>query len=582
MDLLKVENLTFTYPLCKIPAVAHVSFTVEKGDFVTVCGATGSGKSTLLRMLKRELMPLGEKSGHVYLEDTVLEDLPEKLSACSIGFVMQKPEQQIVTDKVWHELAFGLENQGVPQKVMARRIAEMSSYFGIESWYDKNVSELSGGQKQLLNLAAIMVMNPSILILDEPTAQLDPIAASDFIATLKKLNRELALTIIIVEHRLEDLIPISDKMLILEKGKLIFNGVPRDVAMKLHDREELLCAMPTATRVYHKVNQKVSLSIDKCPLDIREGRNFIEHEFENKIRTLKKKTNQINEFENCSFKKNVNAIMGLEEYWDKKNLKQKIPAIQFHNVYFRYERSLPDVLSELTMTIYENEIFCILGGNGSGKTTMLRAMAHLIKPYSGFIKVFGKKGKEYKNQSLYNQCVAFLPQDVQTVFLKNTVREELEEAKTQIERLPFDLSYLYEKHPYDLSGGEQQLVALAKVLATNPKILLLDEPTKGLDSYAKEKMIEVMKQLKEGGMTIVIVTHDVEFASLCADRLALFFRGNIVSEGKPIEFFTENNFYTTASHRIARGYYDDIVTVEQLVQICFVNKRKNIEDGMEC
>lgn len=560
MELLKVENLTFTYPLCANPSLEQVSFSIEKGDFVTVCGATGSGKSTLLRMLKRELTPLGEKSGSISLNSVALDDLPEKVSACSIGFVMQKPEQQIVTDKVWHELAFGLENQGISQKVMARKVAEMSSYFGIESWYDKNVPELSGGQKQLLNLASIMVMNPSILILDEPTAQLDPIAASDFIATLKKLNRELALTIIIVEHRLEELIPISDKVLILEKGKLIFDGEPREIMVALHNREEILCAMPTATRLYHKVQGE-----GVCPLDIREGRNFIESTFENKIRVL----------EDISISSTK-----------KSNTEKQVQAVQFKNIYFRYEKNLSDVLCGLNTTIYENEIFCILGGNGSGKTTMLSVLANLLKPYSGVVKVFGKKLKDYKNQSLYNQCLAFLPQDVQTVFLKNTVREELEDAKAQVEQLPFDLSYLYEKHPYDLSGGEQQLVALAKVLATKPKILLLDEPTKGLDAYAKSKIMEVMKKLKTSGMTIVTVTHDVEFASLCADRLALFFRGSIVSEGTPTEFFTENNFYTTAAHRMARGYYDDIVTVEQLVAICSRNKRKHMEveriEGRDC
>lgn len=525
MELLKVKDLTFTYPLCENPAVKNISFSIEKGEFVTICGATGSGKSTLLRLLKRELTPLGDLKGTILLDGIELKDLSEQTSAYEIGFVMQKPEQQIVTDKVWHELSFGLENQGLSQKVMARKVAEMASFLGIESWYDKNISELSGGQKQLLNLASVMVMNPSILILDEPTAQLDPIASADFIATLKKLNQELSLTIIIVEHRLEDLIPISDKVLILEHGELIFDGKPREIMRQLCSKKEILLAMPTATRIYHALHGD-----GICPLNIREGRTFIESNFENQIRNLSK-----------TYQK-----------------KQSDVVIQFENVYFRYERKMPDVLRGLSTKIYENEIFCILGGNGSGKTTMLKAMTGIAKQYSGKIKIFGSR--------------ALLPQDVQTVFLRNTVREELEDAHAQ--ELPFDLSHLYEKHPYDLSGGEQQLVALAKVLATHPKILLLDEPTKGLDAYAKSKMIEVLKKLKKAGKTIVVVTHDVEFASLCADRVALFFRGDIVSEGEPIEFFSENHFYTTAVHRMIRGYYDDIVTEEQLVEICCQNNRK--------
>ncbi len=542
MEILKIENLTFTYPLAGTPAVNNVSFTVDKGDFVTLCGATGSGKSTLLRLLKRELAPLGDSFGKIYFDSVLQKDLTAEKSAQAIGFVMQKPEQQLVTDKVWHELAFGLENMNIPQKVIARRIAEMSAYFGIEEWYDKKVSELSGGQKQLLNLASVMVMQPSVLILDEPTAQLDPITATDFIATLKKLNRELSLTIVIVEHRLEEVIPVSDKLLVLEKGNLLYYNTPKKVIEKLGNTPQLLCSMPASARLYHAVKGR-----GDCPLDIREGRNYIEKNFKNNICSLPAP------FYTCS----------------------KTYALQFNDVYFRYEKNLPDVLQGLNLSVYENEILCILGGNGSGKSTMLSACANLLRIYSGSIKVFGKKLKEYKNQSLYKECLAFMPQDVQTVFLKNTVKEELEDAQAEAKMLPFDISYLYNKHPYDLSGGEQQLVALAKVLATNPKILLLDEPTKGLDAYVKQGFIEILKKLKAIGKTVVIVTHDVELASLCADRCAMFFRGNIVSEGTPREFFSENSFYTTAVNRMIRGYYDYAVTVEDATSLCLLNGEKD-------
>lgn len=540
MEILKVENLTFAYPLCSEPVVRDVSFTVERGDFVAVCGATGSGKSTLLRMLKRELIPAGEREGSIYIKGILQDELPDDVSACSIGYVMQKPEQQLVTDKVWHELAFGLENMNVPQKAIARRVAEMAAYFGIEEWYDKKVAELSGGQKQLLNLASVMVMKPDILILDEPTAQLDPIAASDFIATIKKINRELSLTILIAEHRLEEIIPVSDKLLVVEDGQLFSYDTPEKVTWKLGHKPELLCAMPAATRLYHAVKPQ---KLDRCPIDIREGRAFIEANFGNEFRSLP----------------------------DKPYAPSKTPAVEFKDVYLRYEKNQPDVLSGLNLTVYENEIFCILGGNGSGKTTMLGAAADVLKIYSGTIKIFGKKLKEYKNQSLYRQCLSLLPQDVQTVFLKNTVGEELADAQAEVERLPFDITYLYDKHPYDLSGGEQQLVALAKVLATRPKVLLLDEPTKGVDAHAKLGIIEILKGLKEAGMTIIAVTHDVEFSALLGDRCAMFFRGNIVSEGTPAEFFPENSFYTTAASRMSRGYYDGAVTVEDVAELCCKN-----------
>ncbi len=537
MEILEVKNLNFTYPLTASPAISDVSFSVNKGEFIAVCGATGSGKSTLLRLLKREISPLGEVSGRIIFDGAPVSELAPEKSASEIGFVMQNPEHQLVTDTVWHELAFGLENLNLPQSVIARRIAETAAYFGIEEWYDKKVTELSGGQKQLLCLAAVMVMNPQVLVLDEPTSRLDPIAASEFIAALKKLNRELSLTVIISEHRLEEVIPVCDRLLVLENGSVKAFDTPQNVVSVLD--EKLLRAMPAAVRLFHAVE-----GMGKCPLDIRDGRRFIEMSFDNRISGL-------------SFKGYTNS--------GKK-------AMCFKEVYFRYERNLPDVLRGLSLTVYENEIFCILGGNGSGKTTTISAAANLVKPYSGTIEIFGRKLKEYKNQTLYRNCLTLLPQDVQTVFMRNTVREELEGAETEAEMLPFDFEKLMDRHPYDLSGGEQQLVALAKVLAAKPKLLLLDEPTKGIDADSKYRLITILKQLKADGMTIVIVTHDTEFVCDCADRCAMLFRGENVSEDTPREFFSENNFYTTAVSRMTRGIYKKAVSVNDAVALCNLNK----------
>lgn len=537
MEILKVENLSFSYPLTASPAIRNVSFNVNKGEFIAVCGATGSGKSTLLRMLKPEISPLGEVSGEICFDNVPLNKLAPEKNASGIGFVMQNPEHQIVTDTVWHELAFGLENLNLSQAVMARRVAETAAYFGIEDWYDKKVSELSGGQKQLLCLAAVMVMNPKVIVLDEPTSRLDPIAASEFIATLKKLNRELSLTVIISEHRLEEVIPICDKLLVLENGFVKAFDTPQEVIPKLD--EGLLRAMPAAVQLFCAVDGK-----GKCPVDIRDGRRFIEENFDKKITELP-----------------------TIEYTESKRA-----AMRFKDVYFRYARNFPDVLKGLNMTVYENEIVCILGGNGSGKTTALAAAAGIVTAYSGTVEIFGRKIKSYKNQTLYRNCLTLLPQDVQTVFMKNTVREELEGAEDEVKLLPFDFDKLMDKHPYDLSGGEQQLVALAKVLSAKPKLLLLDEPTKGIDADSKHRFISILKQLKSNGMTIVIVTHDTEFACDCADRCAMFFRGEIVSEASPREFFSENNFYTTAISRMTRGIYKNAVSLDDALELYRINK----------
>ncbi len=537
MEILNIKNLNFTYPKCTAPSLRDVSFSIEDGDFTVLCGATGSGKTTLLRLLKHEIAPHGEKNGTILFFGEDISGV-----ACEkVGFVMQNPDMQIVTDKVWHELAFGLENMGVSQNSIAKRVAEMASYFGIEHWYDRDTSTLSGGQKQLLNLAAVMVMDPMLLILDEPTSQLDPIAASYFISTLKKINLDFGITIIIIEHRLEELIPICDRLLVMENGSLLQNGGPKEVLSKMTADSGLIHSIPTAAKLYRMLG-----GTGDCPLTAREGRRWIKRNYSTECKGLK---------------------IPVYKHSDKS-------ALEFKNVYFRYAKHLPDVLKSLDLNIFENEIFCILGGNGSGKTTSLSCAAGILKPYSGQIRIFGTKLQEYKNQSLYRNCISLLPQDITSIFLCHTVFEELAGTDIEMSDFPFDLSYLLDKHPYDLSGGEQQLLALAKVLAAKPKLLLMDEPTKGLDAEKKTEMLRVLHALKKNGITIVIVTHDVEFAAAVADRCALFFRGEVVSVGVPNEFFSENCFYTTTAARMTKGVFHNTVTVEQVASMCLQNGKK--------
>ncbi len=541
MEILTVQNLNFKYSLGNEPVLHDISFSVNEGDFVAICGPTGCGKSTLLKMIKRELTPYGERTGEIRFAGVPIDDLDPAVSASGIGYVMQRPEQQLVTDKVWHELAFGLENMNVPQDTIRRKVSEMASYFDIEDWFEKSVDELSGGQKQLLNLAAIMVMQPIILILDEPTSQLDPIASSDFLTTVQKLNREMGLTVILVEHKLEEVVPMANKLLVMENGRVLHYDEPREVCRKLENRPDLLEAMPASVKLYNELDTG-----DDCPLTVLEGRRWIEKNFENSVESPAF----------TPYEHSEKSALSLEDIW------------------FRYERKGNDILRGMKLNIYEGEIFCILGGNGSGKTTTLSVASGIHKAYSGNVKVFGKDISEYKGQSLYNECLSLLPQDVQTVFLRNTVKEELKEAMDILPTLPYSLDHLMDKHPYDLSGGEQQLLALAKVLASKPKLLLLDEPTKGIDAHSITGIIGVLKELKAKGMTIVIVTHDVEFAARTADRCAMVFRGEVTSVDTPREFFSENNFYTTAVNRITRGYFKSCITLDDAVQLCRIQRRK--------
>lgn len=543
MELLKAENLSFKYPASAENTLDGLSFSVSKGDYIAVCGSTGSGKTTLLRQLKPELAPLGLRSGDIMYKGKSLSDVSQRESASEIGYIMQRPEQQIVTDRVWHELAFGLENLGVPAGSIRRRVAEMASYFGVEDWFERSTDQLSGGQKQLLNLAAVMVMNPELLILDEPTAQLDPIAASEFLATVRKLNRELSLTVIIAEHRLEEVIPSCDALLVLDGGKKMIFDKPENAVPVLGGIPEAAAALPSAARVFLALDSG-DKSGASCPFSVREGREYIQNGFDNSVRSLEHKKP---------------APSGKE-------------ALSMKKCRFRYSRELPDVLCGLDLTVFEGELFFILGGNGSGKTTALGAAAGLLRCTSGTIKVFGKKLSEYKGQSLYNDCLSMLPQDAQTAFLRPTVREEL--ADTGEYPTLYDFSGLLDSHPYDLSGGEQQLLALTKALSARPRLLLLDEPTKGLDAGWKNRIASILQSLKQNGVAVVVVTHDVEFAAQTADRCALFFRGEITCVGEPESFFSENSFYTTAASRMSRGFFDGAVTTADVIELCALNGKR--------
>lgn len=567
MELLKVENLSFTYPRQsgdtspEKEALHQVSFRIQEGDFVVVCGESGCGKTTLLRMLKRELAPAGQKQGAIFFSGREQSELSDREAACEIGFVLQNPENQTVTDKVWHELAFGLENMGIPTPVIRRRVAEMACFFGIDDWFRKKTSQLSGGQKQLLNLASVMAMQPRLLILDEPTSQLDPIAASDFINTLVKINKELGLTILLTEHRLEDVFPVADQVMVMEKGQLLYMGSPREVGENLKQAKKnhkMLLGLPSAVRIYQGLDE-IEVS---CPLTVREGRNFIREEYDNRITRIERKQE---------------AIIG------------EI-AMRMKEVCFRYEKDTPDVLENVELTVYKGEILSLLGGNGAGKTTLLSVISGANIAYKGKIEIFGKRLKKYKGKELYVRNLVSLPQNPQTVFLKMTVREDYEELRNVLEYSKeemqkaitevskrLEISHLLDRHPYDLSGGEQQKAAIGKVLLLQPKFLLLDEPTKGIDAWAKKQLGILLGELKQQGITILMVTHDVEFAAEVSDRCGLFFDHQVVSVDKPEEFFCNNNYYTTAANRISRQQYENAITCEEVIALCKRNGRKTHE-----
>lgn len=600
-DAVNIVDLEFSYPNASRPSVNGISLSLEKGSFTCICGPSGCGKTTLLRNLKPSITPHGMRRGEIKILGKSVESFEGRPGeeAQTIGYVLQNPENQIVTDKVWHELAFGLENLGLPTETIRLRIAEIASFFGIQSWFDKDVSELSGGQKQLLNLAAVMVMQPEILILDEPTSQLDPIAAVDFLDAVKKINNDIGTTVIITEHRLDNVVSMSDRLIVMDSGKILVNDEPYNAVFRLAEiNHPMFLAMPNPAQAYRSalafLKGEESLVGDVNHLKHMEKLessigdvNYINHanraessiDDVNHLKHMEKPESPIGDVPDIQkYRMPLNvregrqwldcvmngipvryARMEKEKAYDTSKIK-----LSTTDLWFRYEKNGRDIIKGLTLKVYDGEILAIIGGNGTGKTTLLSVLAGMRRAYRGKYRINGNR-------------TALLPQNPQSLFVCDTVKEELLEAfeGTSIEKSEqniriqeiaefLEINTLMDKHPYDISGGEQQRVALGKVLLLEPDLLLMDEPTKGLDNLLKMKFGELLKRLASNGRTLIFVSHDIEFCSRFANRCIMFFDGGISGEGTPRKLFSGNNFYTTAANRMARSYFVDGILPEDI------------------
>ena len=519
--ILSVKDLRFTYSGQEKPALDGVMLEVRRGDFLALFGRSGSGKSTLLRCLKPSLTPAGNMSGEIIFDGEPITKMPHSDETAKIGFLLQDPENQIVTDKVWHELAFGPESLGMPTDEIRGRVAETASFFGIGGWFRSDTSALSGGQKQLLSLAAVMVMRPEILILDEPTSRLDPIAANELFSALVRVNRELGTTVIMTEHRLDEALTAATMAVVIDYGKILAEGTPADVARKIADGD-----IGSGTRALRAA----------LPAYMRIG--------EGSVRAARELVGGL------ASEKRLFALP------EKKERARGDVVLSAENISFAYGDR--QVVRDLTLEIRRGEITALVGGNGSGKTTTLRLLAGLIQPQCGFVT---KKAK-----------TAMLPQEPRSLFTKNTLRDELAGISGDEDKLAetihiCGLGGLLDRHPYDLSGGETQRAGIAMLLLTGADILLLDEPTKGTDAGFRDEFGRLLGRLADEGKAILIVSHDLEFCAETADRCAMLFDGGIVSEGAPREFFGNSEYYTTTACRIAHGY-SPAVTADELVFAC--------------
>ena len=543
MEQIEIQHLTFTYPGADTPALNDVSLSLAPGSFSVLCGRSGSGKSTLLRQLKPALAPNGKRVGMILYNGTPLSALDGETAAKEIGFLLQNPDRQMVTDKVWHELAFGLENLGLSQQEIHLRVGETAAYFGMESWFYRETSQLSGGQKQLLALASAMALRPKILLLDEPTAQLDPIHTENFWAALKKINQNLGVTILLSEHRLEQVLPLCDRLVVMEEGKISFSDWPQKTVKTLIETgHPMSLAAPDAARICAGLTMGNSLpseaqeplySDGKLPLSIKEGRTF------------------------------------LSDYTAVHPPKEGVPAAQpaasapvvlsAKNLWFRYEKEGRDILHGLSLSVEKGSLFAVMGGTGSGKSTLLSLLSGNQKPLSGKISAQGR--------------VLLLPQDPACLFLKDTVEKDLLSVTADRKQVKetaglCGISHLLSRHPFDLSGGEQQRAALAKLLLCRPDILLLDEPTKGMDAFFKTELAGIFTQLRSCGMTILMVSHDVNFCAEHASGCAFLFGGELTAFADTRSFFAGNNYYTTDARRISSGILPRCITAKEVLA-CF-------------
>lgn len=539
MEILNIEKLSFKYPSNNTFALKDISFKLNAGDFLLLAGESGCGKTTLLKLIKKEISPNGNLKGIIKIKSE---------SLYNVGYILQNPDNQIVTEKVYSELAFGLENLGVNAEVMERKIGEMATYFGIEDLLFKPTDSLSGGQKQLINLASILIMNPKILLLDEPTAQLDPIATTNFLSTLKRINDDFGITIIIAEHNLEEIYSLVNKVAILKNGNLLCFGTPENTAEKLFSSKDkyFIDSLPSPLKLCGELNFK------EYPLTINEGKKFLTTNF-NKI----------------IFKREI------------KHSSDKV-ILEFKDVYFRYTKNSDDILAECNLKINQGEIFSLLGGNGTGKTTLLNIALGFLNPYYGNVFFDGNNLKKYKNNTLYKNNIAYLPQNPETIWTEATLIDDFKKllCTTDINKDEWDNIILNQmanfnlkeellyRHPYDLSAGEQQKAALIKILFQNPKLLLLDEPSKALDANAKNELKLLLKNLSNKNITILMVTHDIEFAAEISDRSALFFNKKVVGVSNSNDFFNNNTFYTTAACRMSNNLFDGAITYKEVLSCC--------------
>lgn len=577
MHLYQTENLTYYYPEATRPALKDVNLSIGEGEFSLIVGGSGSGKSSLARVLAGLIPDFhgGRFGGRIFFRGREMGGLDRRLLSREVGIVFQDPEKQLVMTSVEAEIAFGLENLGMRREEMVRRVAEVMGFLDLTGVSREFTTGLSGGQKQKLALAAAVAMQPRVLILDEPTSQLDPVAAEDFLNVVKRLNEEMGLSVILIEQRLERCFHLADRVVAMEYGEILFDGRPSEFARWAAPRG--IPFVPPIARFFAEVG------CSTIPITVKEGRRLIRGDFGSRMGSHPAATTPASGDLAAGVCGSVEqlAVSGPAPGRRRPYVLMPTPGsspakavMAIRNVWFTYPDG-KEALQDVSWEMAAGEFAVVLGPNGAGKSTLLKVMAGLLRPGRGRIQLMGREISEIDIRQ-WSRYVAYLSQNPNDYLFRDTVLEELLFTLDNfglrddgvvgelLDRL--HLSSCRQVNPRDLSSGERQRVALAAALVTRPRLLLLDEPTRGMDYRLKDELGEMLRESADRGAAVVVVTHDVEFAATHASRVVMMFEGHIVGDGPKHEVLCQSVFYSTQIAKMCRGYADGVLTIPEAMR----------------